>query len=85
MSLRKIVSYSDEPKNHHDEGITIATAVSHSGLPTSHANTTGTSITSGSQQTLASDNPTWSTAQSSLQRRVVIPDPVAFRYASTID
>jgi hypothetical protein len=85
MSLRKTVSYSDDPKNHRDEDIKITTAISHNGLPTSHADTTGISITSGSQQTLASDKPTWSTAQSSLQRWVVIPDPAAFQYASTID
>ncbi|KAI0397471.1 hypothetical protein F5Y17DRAFT_415621 [Xylariaceae sp. FL0594] len=80
MSLRKIVSYSDEHKNNHDEPTSIATTISQSGVPSAHVATAGPSATPGSQQTLASEKPTWRSAQSSPQRWVVIPDPVAFRF-----
>ncbi|RWA03975.1 hypothetical protein EKO27_g11130 [Xylaria grammica] len=72
MSLRKIVSYNDEPKSLRDEDATIARALSCNGAQPSRADTPSTP--SDSKQTLASDRP------ASSVRKVVIPDPVAFRY-----
>ncbi|KAI3319632.1 hypothetical protein HD806DRAFT_508618 [Xylariaceae sp. AK1471] len=78
MSLRKIVSYTDEPRQHRDEYATIARTLSHNGgSPPPHVNT-GTSIAStDSKRTPASQRPSSPPPQ---RRHVVIPDPVAFRY-----
>ncbi|KAI0435030.1 hypothetical protein F5Y09DRAFT_337123 [Xylaria sp. FL1042] len=71
MSLRKIVSYSDEPRHHGREDATTATALSHNAGHSAQADTPITSP--DSKRPLVPERP-------AERRNVVIPDPVAFRY-----
>ncbi|KAI0810307.1 hypothetical protein GGR55DRAFT_133777 [Xylaria sp. FL0064] len=74
MSLRKIVSYNDEPRHHGKEDATAATAATALSHNTGHPAQADTPITSpDSKRPLAPVRP-------AERRNVVIPDPVAFRY-----
>ena len=73
------MSYNDEPDHHRDEDLTISRALSYNN---SHVAQASTSIApSGLKQALASERPV-AAAPASRRRHVVIPDPVAFRYAA---
>ncbi|KAI1132712.1 hypothetical protein F5Y10DRAFT_230611 [Nemania abortiva] len=75
MSLRKIVSYNDESKPQREDDAAIARALSHNGGRPSRA---ATPITpSDPKPAHAPDRTASPLAQ---RRKVVIPDPVAFRY-----
>ncbi|KAI0543660.1 hypothetical protein F4679DRAFT_91478 [Xylaria curta] len=75
MSLRKTASYNDEAARHRDDDTNIARAISYGG---GRALRTDTPITPfASKQASATERPA---SPGSERRKVVIPDPVAFRY-----
>ncbi|KAI1115624.1 hypothetical protein F5Y14DRAFT_449731 [Nemania sp. NC0429] len=76
MSLRKSVTQNDESRHHHDEdAATLARALSYNGVRPPPADTPVT--LPDSKQALASNRPASPPPE---RRRIVIPDPVAFRY-----
>ncbi|KAI1309773.1 hypothetical protein F5Y03DRAFT_57777 [Xylaria venustula] len=79
MSLRKTVSYNDEPKHHGSEDAAITTTLSQNGGHSAQAQSQADAPTtpSGSKRKAAPDRPAAPVPQ---RRHVVIPDPVAFRY-----
>ncbi|KAI1171775.1 hypothetical protein F4777DRAFT_564260 [Nemania sp. FL0916] len=75
MSLKRIMSYSDEYKQLREDDTTIATALL---LDGNRPPRTDVPVTpSDSKQASTSEQPA---ASSSQRRKIVIPDPVAFRY-----
>ncbi|KAI1752820.1 hypothetical protein F4782DRAFT_500159 [Xylaria castorea] len=75
MSLRKIASYNDDAAHHRDDDANITRAVTYNGGRASRADTPITPSTS--KQASVTERPA---SSSSERRKVVIPDPVAFRY-----